>query len=102
MVYYWNDYCQYYMEFDAVKWWMVNTTSYYRRIQTQQERREWYRAYDLAKEYGFDQLIPRREPHSLDPWDIEARSIKADMKSWKALDRCRKQWGKKKYKEYLN
>lgn len=101
MVYYWNDRWHHYMEFDAVEWWMINHYSYYRRLRVQQERKDFYKASDLSKEYGFQLVRPGRAPHSLDPWDIEARATKADSKSWKAMNRCRKHWGKKKYGQYL-
>ena len=102
MYYWWSDRLQHYTEYDAPEWWMIFGSSYYRRLRVQQERREWYKTYDLAKEFGFESLIPRRAPHSLDPWDIEARSTKADSKSWKALNKCNKQYQKKKYDQYLN
>lgn len=97
--YYWGLHIVGYEEYVTPEWWMVKTHHYYRGMRVQQERREWFKAKELSMEYGFKLTRDIRNPYYINPWTIEKHSSRYVMKSWKALNKCRKQWQKKKYKQ---
>lgn len=102
MFYYRRMFSQRYDEYNAVKWWMINPYPYFRILKVEQERREWFNARDLSKEYGYNFIRGKRNPHAIDPWDLEKTPSRMSMGSWKDLNKCRRQWQKKKYNKYLN
>lgn len=78
---------------ETPEWWMTHRGyPYYRNIKTTQERRRWY--YDVE---GDVKLRRCRAPHFLDGWNIEKVASCKSTKSWKKLNKCRKQWQKKKF-----
>lgn len=82
-----NDYRGEYEEYKCPKWYMLYYTSYYRRIRTQQEIRRWYK--DIKEPV---KLRGRRNPWSLNSWNLDKVATCYGMKSWKKLYRKRKQW----------
>lgn len=102
MFYYWRKFSQKYYGYITVQWWMINPFPYFRRLKVEHERREWFSARDLSREYGYIFNRGKRNPHAINPWDLEKVSSRMSMSSWKELNKCRRQWQKKKYNKYIN
>ncbi len=73
----------------------------YRSLRTASERREWRRYVDGMADAGFGHRT-RRSPRSIpDSWDDYLVS-KANMRSWKALDRrAGRQWARRGLEKLL-
>lgn len=78
---------------ETPEWWMLNDRrGYYRHFRTTQEMRRWYR--DNEEDV---KIRRRRAPHYLDSWNYDEVPSCISVKSWKKLNKCKKQWMKKKY-----
>lgn len=78
---------------ETPEWWMLKHTSYYyRHFQTTQEMRMWFR--DLDEDV---KLRRKRKPHNLNSWTHDKVPSCVSVKSWKKLNKCQRQWQKKKY-----
>lgn len=84
------------LEFPAPEWWMVKDkgNSYYRHIRTVQEHKENSFAAIDKNYYGY-KVRGKRLGSLPNPWD-DYKVGKTSFKSWKALSKNKKQWGKKK------
>lgn len=93
-----------YYEYTSVEWWMIHYSRsyYYRKIKVGSEIRFWEYTLELEQEYGFKLRRDKRNTHNLDKWNIDPDISCSNRKSWKKLNKCRKQWQKKKYQQYLN
>lgn len=78
---------------DTPEWWMVKRhNTYYRHFKTFQEMRMWY--------YAIDEDVKvrrKRKPYALNSWTHDKVASCVTTKSWKKLNKCKKQWQKKKY-----
>lgn len=92
MVYYrrWSPWLCEWVEYHELKWWMKHLYVGYRHQHVQQERRRWYK--DCEEDI---KLRRRRAPCHLEVWgELEKYPSCIEMRSWKKLSKCKKQYQK--------
>ena len=99
MVYYFHlRYSQRWLEYSAVKWWMLQPHSHFmRHIKTYQEIRTNLKIDEDANEYGYKHTRGNRKRHTIDAWNDFGISC-MESKSWKKHYKIKKQYEKPKIK----